>query len=560
MSKMIRRYADMEYRSVGNERQIEGVAVVFNEETDLDRFYETIDKHAFDNCDMSDVYCLFNHDQNYPLARTKNGSLELFVEDNGLRQIATVIETTKGNDILKNVREGLIDKMSFAFSIDLDHGDEWFTDAEGKEHRRILKIDKLYDVSPVTFPAYPTTSLAARNIDELDELAQEHLKGKEGRAMEEIKEEVAEVVEEVQEEHQEVVEEVVDEEETTEETEEVVEETTEETIEESTENVEENVEEEGEERNMNTTFENVQSRHEEVQNWRKSVMTMIAEERAGVKSTDSGVPIPTVFQGYIERAWEKVDLLDELTISSIKGIFKVSYEASADGAGYHAEGAEAPTEESLVLGTITLLPKMIKKWISVTDELESMADEEFMKYIAEEVVYQILKFAQAQVLVGNASSDGIVGIENATLTTKVVSTLGFNSINDALSEVDAGANPLVVMNRRTFFKNFMSLADTAGRPIYQIATDNTGKPQYFINGIRVKFNDALPAYDDVTTEAWAIVGDFKAYRLNLPNGRNVQTLFDPYTLATQDKSRMIGKLFASGNVCKPKALAKLTKA
>lgn len=558
----ITRLANVELRALAdNEQKVEGIACVFDTETDLGYFYEKIDRHAFDECDMSDVYCLFNHDSNYPLARTLNGSLELSVEDKGLHQVADIIGTSQGNDIFKMVRENLIDKMSFAFTIDSDHGEEWYLDEDGKEHRTIKKINKLFDVSLVTYPAYSSTSAFARSVDELDELAKEHLKGKEEMLEEKRTEEVVETTEEIKEEaNEEVREEVVVEETTTDEVKEEVEEVR---NEESTKE-EENVQVKGEERQMNTNFEKVEARSEDIKSWRNYVMNGMVEERAGLKSTDAGVPVPTIFQSYIETAWDKVDLLDEVTKSTIKGIFKVSHEVSATEAGYHVEGAAAPTEESLVLATTSLIPMMIKKWISVTDELQAMTDDEFMRYVADEVVYQVLKALQSKMLVGvgqgSGSNEGVVGIASASLTESITSALTFNFGNEALAVVDGGDSPLVVMNRETFFKNVMGLMDTAGRPIYNIAMDNAGKPQYFVNGLRVKFNASIPAYD--TAEAgqpWAIVGDFKAYRLNMPMGENVATLFDPYTLATEDKARMIGKIFAAGNVVRAKALAKLVK-
>lgn len=527
----INHFTNVEYRSSDNdERSIEGFASVFNQETDIGWFYEKIDEHAFDECDMSDVYLLMNHDPNLILAGTQNNSLELSVQDKGLFQRATIVNTTQGNDYLQLVKEGLIRKMSFGFTIDRDNGCEWYEDENGNEHRIIKKIDRLFDVSIVTYPAYDGTSV--RSMDELDEDAKKHFEEK--RKME-IKEEV---IEETR----------------TEETEEV-----EEVVENSI--VEENHEEKNddvqmEEERMNTNFENVETRSEDIKAWRDHIMAGV--ETRALTTQDEGMPIPTIFADYIARAWERVDLLDEVTKTAIRGYFNVSYEASSTGAVLHEEGSEAPAEEELVLGTIQLIPAYLKKWISVTDELQSMTDDQFMKYVADEVVYNVLKKLKSEILVGNTSF--IVGIENATLTEEVESTLDFNAINKALAEIDGGENPLVVMNRKTFFNEFMGLTDTTGRPIYNIVSDNAGRPMYFVNGIRVMFADVLPTFDDAgTSQAWAIVGDFKAYHLNMPNGENVETLFDPYTLATQDKSRIIGKLFVAGNVTKPKALAKIVK-
>ena len=175
--KKINRVYDVELRSVDQEsRQVEGYAVVFNASTDLGWFTEEIDRNAFDNTDMSNVYLLFNHDENNVLAGTSNGSLRMTIDEKGLRQVSEIVDTTIGEDTLKLVKNGLINKMSFAFTIDEDGGEEWISD-RGKEHRIIRKINKLYDVSLVTYPAYNQTSAFARSMT--DELAEEHKRRKE---------------------------------------------------------------------------------------------------------------------------------------------------------------------------------------------------------------------------------------------------------------------------------------------------------------------------------------------------------------------------------------------
>lgn len=155
-------------RSETDERTVEGVAVVFNREANLGWFTEEIDPRALDGADMSDVVLNFNHDNNLLLAGTRNGSLTLDVRSDGLFQSAHIIDTTQGRDILKLVESGLIRSMSFAFTIARD-GEVW-SERNGVEHRLITKIDRLYDVSLVTFPAYPQTSAWARS----DSLAEEH--------------------------------------------------------------------------------------------------------------------------------------------------------------------------------------------------------------------------------------------------------------------------------------------------------------------------------------------------------------------------------------------------
>lgn len=170
MNKITRVY-DVELRSAETDsREVEGYAVVFNAETDLGWFTEEIDRDAFNQTDMSNVYLLFNHDENNVLAGTSNNSLKMNIDDRGLFQTSNIVDTSIGEDVLKLVKKGLINKMSFAFTI-ANGGEEWI-ERDGKEHRIIRKIDKLFDVSLVTYPAYSQTSAYARSMT--DELAEEH--------------------------------------------------------------------------------------------------------------------------------------------------------------------------------------------------------------------------------------------------------------------------------------------------------------------------------------------------------------------------------------------------
>lgn len=275
------------------------------------------------------------------------------------------------------------------------------------------------------------------------------------------------------------------------------------------------------------------------------------ELRAGLTTTTENVPVPTLMQGYVETAWEQYGKFSRyVTKMSVKGLFAIPLELDADGAQWHDEGSAAPTEESITLGQVLLQPKMIKKWISLTDELMAMAPEEFMKYIADELVYRVVKELDDAIINRTPTNgQGVVGIAGNTNAIATLSLLDFNAINRAVARLVTFDNLIVAMNPVTFYDNFMSLTDTTGRPIYQIATDNAGKPQYFINGQRVEFTTALPPYDNTEAgETWAIVGNFKGYRLNFPEGEMVRTLFDPYTLATEDKARMVGRLFVAGNI------------
>ena len=172
MGKIVR-YADVELRSLEDQDDIvEGIPIVFNRTADLGWFTEEIDPRALDEAQMDDVVLNLNHNNDVVLARTTNGSLALDMRDDGVHMTSKIVRTSQGQDVLTLVKEGLINKMSFAFTVDERDGEKWETDAQGKEHRVIKKINRLYDVSLVTFPAYPQTSAYLRN--EGDDLAEKH--------------------------------------------------------------------------------------------------------------------------------------------------------------------------------------------------------------------------------------------------------------------------------------------------------------------------------------------------------------------------------------------------
>ena len=158
------RFSSIETRSDDENKKmiVEGYAIVFDEETligDEDRgFIEVIDKGALASTNMIDVPCKYNHnDVTLILARTRNGSLSLEVDEKGLKIRAELIDTTSNVDIYKSIVAGLLDKMSFAFTV---KSQSW--DRSGKIPKRtITAIDRLFDVSVVDLPAYDQTSIQA---------------------------------------------------------------------------------------------------------------------------------------------------------------------------------------------------------------------------------------------------------------------------------------------------------------------------------------------------------------------------------------------------------------
>jgi len=157
--------ADVELRTMelraaetesSDEMILEGYAANFDQITDLGFFNERIARGAFDSVLEDDVRYLLNHD-GMPLARTTNGTLELRVDEKGLYTRAILSDTQLGRHTYKAVKRGDISQMSFAFTIGEQDVDK------DRNLRTVTKVKRLYDVSAVTYPAYPTTTLEARS-------------------------------------------------------------------------------------------------------------------------------------------------------------------------------------------------------------------------------------------------------------------------------------------------------------------------------------------------------------------------------------------------------------
>lgn len=184
------RCVQAEMRALDNETDemiIEGYPIIFNSPA-THGWTEIIDERALDNTDMSDVPLKYNHDDSHLImARTRNNSLELKKDEKGLYMRAKLIDTQSNKDIYKSIKSGLLDKMSFAFIVDADEYD-YDTDT-----RKILSIEKLFDVSVVDMPFYDATSVYARGLEASDfEEKRQQLREQEEqkRALEEKKKEI----------------------------------------------------------------------------------------------------------------------------------------------------------------------------------------------------------------------------------------------------------------------------------------------------------------------------------------------------------------------------------
>lgn len=157
--------ANFQLRVSGDGNTVEGHAAVFNKfSEDLGGFREKIAPGAFrDSIKSSDTRALFNHNPNFVLGRTSSGTLELKEDKQGLFFRTSLPNTTWANDLRVSCQRGDINQCSFGFTIETD---EWTEKDDGSMERTIKKVRDLLDVSIVTFPAYPDTSVAVRNLEE----------------------------------------------------------------------------------------------------------------------------------------------------------------------------------------------------------------------------------------------------------------------------------------------------------------------------------------------------------------------------------------------------------
>lgn len=266
------------------------------------------------------------------------------------------------------------------------------------------------------------------------------------------------------------------------------------------------------------------------------------------------VEVPDMVYDIVKTAWQREDLMQRVRTISVKGNLKVQFEVSGSAAVEHTEGAAAVDEESLVLGVVTLTPKSIKKWISISDEVVDMRGEEFLRYIYDELTYRIAKKC-ADLLVGKiaalpasltANSDGVYDEVSANKITKAPA-LGL--IAEAIANLSDETSDITVVINKLTYANFKAAQYAAGYPVDPF------------EGARVVFNNTLPAYDAASaTNVYAIVGDFNHGALaNYPSGDDINIKFDDTTLMTADLVRILGRRFVAAEPVADKSFTLIAK-
>ena len=275
--------------------------------------------------------------------------------------------------------------------------------------------------------------------------------------------------------------------------------------------------------------------------------------RALLTENASGtVPVPDVVYDIVKNAWQRNGVVRRVRRLAVQGNLKVSFEISATGAVVHTEGGDPVTEETLILGILTIVPQSVKKFINISDEVLDMRGEAFLRYIYDELTYQIAKKIQALIIAAiEACGTVSTNVGTTCVGVPVVSTasIALGTIASALGQLsDVATDPIIVMNKATW---------SAFKAVQ--ASGNYGYDPF--EGLEVEFDNSIPSFSAATSGVtFAYVGDFnEGALLTTPNGDDVTIKYDDTTLATNDLVRIIGRQMVGIGIVGPNCFVKIAK-
>ena len=274
------------------------------------------------------------------------------------------------------------------------------------------------------------------------------------------------------------------------------------------------------------------------------------ECRALLTENVSGrVAVPELVYDIVKTAWEKEGIMSLVRKSYLKGNLKVGFEMSSSDAVIHTEGQDKPDEETLVLGIVELVPKSIKKWITVSDEAIDMRGEEFIRYIYDELTYRIAKKA-ADTLVATIIAAPAANTQTSPgVPVVTAASIALGTIAGAVAQLsDEAANPVIIMNKQTLAA-FKTAQYAASYPVDPF------------EGLPIVFNNSMSAFSAASTgDTYAIVGDLGQGALaNFPSGNEITIKMDELSLAEKDLVKFVGREYVGIGIVAPGAFVKIVK-
>lgn len=270
-------------------------------------------------------------------------------------------------------------------------------------------------------------------------------------------------------------------------------------------------------------------------------------DTTGLTGVSGPVPVPTYVENKIQTAWENDQIMSRVSKSYLKGILKVGVEMSASPAEVHAEGADEPDEEELVLAIVQLVPETIKKWITVSTEAMDLNGEAFLDYIYDEIEYQIVKEA-ANIALGKINTAGTSGTSAPIVAEATVSAPALSDIVNAIGSLSGDARDLVFIANRGTIAAYQALAMGANYAVDVFA------------GVTVIPTDLVKSFANASSgNIFGYVGDLAAIRANYPNGDEVKFVFDEFSLAEKDLVKIVGRQLAGIGLVRSGAFTRLKK-
>lgn len=255
------------------------------------------------------------------------------------------------------------------------------------------------------------------------------------------------------------------------------------------------------------------------------------EQRALLLSENASgtVALSKIVDNWIWTDWDNSPILSRIRKVYVQGNYAVQYEQSATGAVKHTEGANAPTDETLVLGTVNFVASYFKKWIKVSDTVLALRGQSFLDYLMREFGHQLA-----------------IALENAVVAEIAASTLS--------AKVTNGIDNTAAM------AGFAALSDEATRPVVIISKANyaaimnerltTGaKIEDPFNGFEVLFNNTVTGM---------LVGDLDGVVANFPEGEDFKFIVDEKSLAESDLVKIVGKILCDIHLVRPNGFAVVT--
>lgn len=306
-------------------------------------------------------------------------------------------------------------------------------------------------------------------------------------------------------------------------------------------------------RTQEPTLDEIRNSREYIDAFARYIKSGDESECRAMLSTNASVggqvPVPELVEGTIRTAWDKLTLMSKVKKTYFAGNIKIGFEISATDAAIHEEGTPAPAEETIVLGIVDLVPKMITKWIDISDEAMALNGEAFLEYIYSELTYKIGKEAQRLLLKKITDSPATANATAPGVPEYTANTLALSTVAKAIALLsDDASNCIIVMNKQTH----ADLKDIKYNNKYLV--DPT-------EGLDIEYDNSLPPYSTAEEgQAYLVIGDFgHGSQVNMPSGLDIKIAVDEISKSKDGLVEFVGKKFAAVGIVADKSFVKVKK-